>query len=166
MQGMSTVERIWPVLLAVFATVSATGNAQSLRIRLLDGRSGKPISNGGANVWVGENRKAGMPIPGDRNGIATLLLTDNAEQVNVDAGANAPPTFLYAPEIRIQVGYVRCHAAQTKFSWLQITPYPSQEWTRTGIVTANTCGKAVAKPEPGELTLFVRPLNFRERMSQ
>lgn len=77
-----------------------------------------------------------------------------------------PPKFLYGPEIRVQIGFVLCNAAQKKFSWLQITPHPTGDWARTGIVTANTCGKAVAKPESGELTIFVRPLNFWERMNE
>ena len=47
-----------------------------------------------------------------------------------------------------------------------ITPYSTEDWTHTGIVTANTCGKAVAKPEPGVLKLFVRPLNFWEKLSE
>jgi hypothetical protein len=166
MQGVYSMKRLWPLLLAVVAVVGATGNAQTLRVRLLDGRSGKPIAKGGLNVWVGDHRKAAVPIPGDRNGIATLSLTNNAGQVNIEAGPSDLPTFLYAPEIRIQVGFVLCQAAQKKFSWLQITPYSTEDWTHTGIVTTNTCGKAVAKPEPGELTIFVRPLNFWEGMSE
>lgn len=160
------MRRFWPILLAVVAAVGTTGNAQTLRVRLLDGRSGKPIANGGVNVWVGDHRKAAVPISGDRNGVVKMSLTDNADQVRVEGELGDPPTFLYAPEIRIQVGIVLCQAPQQKFSWLQITPYPTGDWTRTGIVTANTCGKAVAKPKSGELTLFVRPLNLWERMSE
>jgi hypothetical protein len=163
MQGMYSIKRLWPVILAVVAIVGTTGNAQILRIQLLDGRSGKPIANGYVNVWVGDHRKAAVPISGDRNGLVKLSLTDSAERVRVEG---EPPTFLYAPEIRIQVGFVLCQTAQQKFSWLRITPYPTRDWTRIGIVTANSCGKAVARPEPGELTLFVRPLNFWERMSE
>jgi hypothetical protein len=150
----------------MFASVGASGNAQTLHVRLLDGRSGKPIPKGGVNVWVGDHRKAAVPIPGDRNGIAKLSLTNNAGQVNVETGLSDQPTFFFAPEIRIQVGFVLCQAVQKKFSWLQITPYSTEDWTRTGIVTANTCGKAAAIPEPGELTIFVRPLNLWERMSE
>jgi len=166
MQGVYSMKRLWPLLLAIVAAVGATGNAQTLRVRLLDGRSGKPIAKGGVNVWVGDHRKAAVPIPGDRDGIAKLSLTNSAGQVNMEGGPSDLPTFLYAPEIRIQVGFVLCQAAKKKFSWFQITPYSTEDWTRTGIVTANTCGKAVAKPKPGELTIFVRPLNFWEGMSE
>lgn len=82
------------------------------------------------------------------------------------AGPNDLPTFLYAPEIRVQVGFVLCQVTQKKFSWLQIKPYSSEDWIRTGIVTANTCGKAIAAPESGELTIFVRPLSFWEGISE
>jgi hypothetical protein len=165
-QAVYSMKRLWPLLLAVVAAVGATGNAQTLHVRLLDGRSGKPIAKGGVNVWVGDHRKAAVPIPGDRDGIAKLSLTNIAGQVNMEGRPSDLPAFLYAPEIRIQVGFVLCQAAQKKFSWLQIMPYSTEDWTRTGIVTANTCGRAVAKPEPGELTIFVRPLNFWERMSE
>jgi hypothetical protein len=160
------MKRLCLLLLAVVAAVGATGNAQTLRVRLLDGRSGIPIAKGYVNVWVGDHRKAAVPIPGDQNGVARLSLTNDAEQVDIRGGPSDLPSFPYASEIRIQVGLVLCQAAQKKFSWLQITPYSTEGWTRTGIVTPNTCGKAVAKPEPGELTIFVRPLSFWERMSE
>lgn len=167
MQGRFPMRWFWPVFLAGVAAVGTIGNAQTLRVRLLDGRSGKPIANAAINVWVGNHRKAAVPVSADRNGVVSMRLTDNADQVRVEGDLVDPPTFLYASEIRIQVGFVLCQAAQQKkFSWLQITPYPTGEWTRTGIVTTNTCGKAVAKLEPGELTLFVRPLNLGERMSE
>jgi hypothetical protein len=161
------MKRLWTLILVFVAVVGAAGNAQTLHVRLLDGRTGKPIGKGGINVWVGDNRKAAVPISGDANGIAKLSLINNAEQAKI--GAERPselPTFLYAAEIRVQVGLVLCQAAEKKFSWLKITPYSTDDWARTGIVTANTCGKAVAKSEPGELTIFVRPLTFWEGMSQ
>ncbi len=166
MHGVHSMKRFWSVILAVFATVGASGNAQTLRVRLLNGRSGKPIANGYVNVWVGHQRKEALPIPIDRNGSANLRLASNDAKVGMEGGTSDSPTFLYASEIRIQVGFVLCQVAQKKFSWLQITPYSTEDWRHTGIVTANSCGNAVAKPEPGELTIFVRPLNFWERMGE
>jgi hypothetical protein len=50
MQGVYSMKRLWPLLLAVVAVVDATGNAQTLRIRLLDGRSGN--ANARLLVWT------------------------------------------------------------------------------------------------------------------
>ena len=166
MAGMCSMRRSWPVLLAVVAAVGSTGYAQTLSVRMLDGRSGKPIAEGSVNVWVGDHRKAAVPLLGDRDGKTELSLTNDAGQVKTDGGPSDRPTFLYAPEVRIQVGFVLCQAVRKKFSWLQITRYSTEDWARTGIVTANICGKATAKPQPGELTLFVRPLTFWEGLSE
>jgi hypothetical protein len=35
-----------------------------------------------------------------------------------------------------------------------------------GIATPNTCGKATASPEPGDLIIFVRPLTWWEKLKQ
>lgn len=154
------------VILTLVATAGTIGNTQTLHVRLLNGSSGKPISNTYVNVWVGNQRKDALPIPIDRSGIAALRLTGGAPDVGVQAESAHWPTFPYAPEIRIQIGFVLCQVKQQKYSWLHITSYSTEDWTRIGIVTANTCGNAVAKPEPGMLTIFVRPLNFWEKLSE
>lgn len=152
--------------MTLFAVTCGPGDAQTLRVRLLDGSSGKSIQNAYVNVWVGDQRKEAVPVPIDNNGNGTLELTNREADVRVQAASTHPATFLYAPEIRLQVGFALCQATRQKYSWLQITPYSTEDWVRTGIVTANTCGKAVAKPEPGLLTIFVRPLTFREKLSE
>lgn len=154
------------MILALVATAGAIGNAQTLHVRLFNGSSGKPISNTYVNVWVGNERKEALPIPIDSTGNAVLRLTGSARDEGVQADSAHWPTFPYAPEIKIQAGFVLCQVKQQKYSWLRITPYSTEDWVRTGIVTANTCGKAVAKPEPGILTIFVRPLSFWEKLSE
>jgi hypothetical protein len=153
------------VLLTPVIIAGAIGNAQTLHIRL-DGRSGKPISNTYVNVWVGNERKEALPILIDNSGVAVLRLTGGAADDGAQAESAHMPTFPYAPEIKIQAGFVLCQVKQQKYSWLTITPYSTNDWVRTGIVTTNTCGKAVAKPEAGVLTIFVRPLGFWEKLSE
>lgn len=166
MREGDSVKKFRFVLLALVAAAGAIGNAQKLRIKLLNGSSGKPIPNTYVNVWVGDQRKEAVPVPIDGSGNAVLMLTGDAAGGSVQAGSAHWPTFPYAPEIKIQAGFVLCQAKQQKYSWLHITPYSTEDWVRTGIVTANTCGKAVAKPEPGMLRIFVRPLNFWEKLSE
>jgi hypothetical protein len=160
------VKRLCSAILAIFATSCASGNAQSLSVRLLNGSSGKPIGKAYVNIWVGDQRKDAVPVPIDNNGSGTFSLRSRDADVHVQAGSAHLPTFPYAPEIRLQVGFALCQNTRQKYSWLQITPYSTDDWTRTGVVTANACGKAVAKPEPGVLTIFVRPLTFWEKLSE
>ncbi len=154
-----------PAMMALFMLTGAASNCQTLRIKVVNGKSGTTIGNTYVNAWVGNRRKNAVPVPIDGSGNGSLFLTNLEEDVRVQAGS-VHPTFLFAPQIRLQVGFVLCQTAQQKYSWLQITPYSTDEWVRTGIVTANTCGKPTAKPEPGTLTIFVRPLTLREKLSK
>ncbi|HZY61605.1 MAG TPA: hypothetical protein VFE38_03700 [Edaphobacter sp.] len=160
------MKKFCSAILALVAVSGAIGNAQTLHVRLLNGSSGKPISNAYINVWVDDQRKEAIPISIDSNGDAILRLTGDATDKGVPAASANLPTFPYASEIKIQVGFALCQVKQQKYSWLQITPYSTEHWIRAGIMTANTCGKAIAKPEPGVLVIFVRPLNFWEKLSQ
>ena len=160
------MKRIYCSILTLFTLLGAPGKAQTLSVRLLNGRSGKPMANTYVNVWVGDQRKAAVPVLIGSNGSGALSLTDRETDVRVQAGSSPSTIFLYAPEVRLQVGFALCQTTRQKYSWLQITPYSTDQWTRTGIVTANTCGKAMAKPQPGVLTIFVRPLTFWEGLSE
>jgi hypothetical protein len=161
-----SVKKFCSVILGLVAATGASGNAQTLRVRLLNGSNGNPISNAYINVWVGAHLKEAIPISIGSNGDAVLRLTGDGTDKDVQAASANVPVFPYAPEIRIQVGLALCQVKQQKYSWLQITPYSTEDWMRGGIVTANTCGKAVAEPEPGMLVIFVRPLSFWEKLSQ
>lgn len=160
------MKRLHSAILALFALTGAAGGAQTLNIKLLNGKSGKSIGNAYVNVWVGDQRKDAVPILIDSNGFGVLSLINHEAEVRVQAESVHPTTFPYASEIRLQVGFALCQTTRQKYSWLQITPYPTDAWTRSGIVTANTCGKAKAKPEPGVLTIFARPLTFWEQLSE
>ena len=154
-----------PAIVTLFMLTGAASNSQTLRVKLVNGKSGTPVRDTSVNAWVGDQRKDAVPIPIDGSGNGSLLLTREEADLRVQA-RSVQPIFLYAPQIRFQVGFVLCQTAQQKYSWLKITPYSTDEWMRTGIVTANTCGKAKAKPEPGTLTIFVRPLTLWEGLSE
>jgi len=157
-----------PVLLATSFWSTAV-HAQTLLIKLVNGRSGRPISDGYVNVWVGNAQKAALPIPTDQEGIARLRLTENDSEIDVH---NLPgvgvidPVVMYSDRLRVNVPYVSCQPNKPDYSWLLIQSASTAEVLRSGVVTANACGKAKASPQPGELIMFVRPLTFWEKMKE
>lgn len=144
-------------------------HAQSLLIKLENGRSGRPISGSFVNVWVGNEQKAAMPIPTDQEGIARLRLTEKDSEIDVH---NRPgvgvinPVVKYSETLRVNAGYVSCQPNKPDYSWLLIQSFSTADVLRSGVVTANACGKAKASQQPGELVMFVRPLTFWEKLKQ
>jgi len=161
----------YSVVLLVFTSCPVLF-AQNIQIKLLNGRSGRPIADACVNVWVGNGRKAAMGIPTDKYGFAALRLTDNADATQIQDGGMCgamgviDPVAKYGDTIRVHVGYVSCASRKTDFSWLAITGFPTKDLIERGIVTPNNCGKASASQRPGELTIFVRPLTFWEKLKQ
>jgi hypothetical protein len=157
----------------VAGSCGLTLNAQTIRIELLNGKNGRPLAGKCVNVWVGSERKWAMALPTDKDGVASLKLTHNDAQVNTQhawKGCGPPgvinPVVKYSDPIKINTSYASCEPRTADFSWLAIESYPTDKIIHSGVVTANTCGKARASPEPGEIILFVRPLTFWEKMKE
>ena len=114
-----------------------------------------------------------MAIPTDTNGIAWLRLTDKDSDINIrnrwdrcgDFGVNNP-VVKYDDSFRINAGYVLCQLHTHDYSWLAMTDFSTKQVLQQGVVTANTCSKVRASPEPGEVILFVRPLTWWEKLKQ
>jgi hypothetical protein len=160
-------------LVLVVSSRGLTLNAQTVRIRLLDGKNGHPFAGKCVNVWVGSGRKEAMALPTNQDAIASLNLTQNSAQVDTYLVWKAcgllgviNPIVKYSDQIEINTSYVSCEPHTPDFSWLAMKAFPTKEIVQSGIVTANTCGKAKASPEPGEIILFVRPLSFWEKMKE
>ncbi len=124
-------------------------------------------------MWVGNEHKDAMAIPTDKNGVARLRLTDNDAEVTTAAGWEGcggfgviNPIVKYKPFIEVNVAYVVCEPRGTDFSWLKLKHFSTERLVREGFVTANTCGKLTASARPGALIIFVRPLNFWEKLKQ
>ena len=78
--------RLLNLLVTVLLTMPAMSlAAQTLEIKLVNGRNGRPMVGTSAyvNVWVGGERKEAIAIPTDSNGVARLQLTLNPNDVNV-----------------------------------------------------------------------------------
>jgi hypothetical protein len=149
-------------------------SAQTLEIKLVDGRNGRPIVGASAyvNVWVGEERKEAIAIPTDDNGVARLQLTLNPNEVNIPISTGhgtiveKHPVVKYDESFRINAPYVLCGSGEGSHSWLDLKNFSTKEVLDQGYVSANTCGKATVSPQPGQVVLFVRPLTFWEKMKQ
>jgi hypothetical protein len=171
----STKKKARIIVACVFLVLVLSGkflNAQVIKIKLVNGKNGRPIANSFVNTWVGTQRKEAMAIPTDKNGIARLYLTNKDAEVNAQNPPNAHdfgivhPVVKYADTIRVVAGNVVCVPHAPDYSWLLTMDFSTKQIVQQGIVTANACGKTVASPEPGKLIIFVRPLNWREKLKQ
>jgi len=149
--------------------------AQTIEIKLVNGRNGRPIAASCVNVGVavGNEHKQTIAIPTDKDGIARLRLTNKDDEIDIhdrlkDCGLFGVinPVVKYDDVLPINVGYVLCQSRTADNSWLAITDLSTKEILQHGIVRANTCGKATASPKPGEVIIYVRPLSWWEKLKQ
>lgn len=163
------------LLVTVLLTMPAMSlAAQTLEIKLMDGRSGRPMFGTSAyvNVWVGKERKEAIAIPTDENGVARLQLTLNPNEVNIPISTGhgtiveKHPVVQYGEFFRINAPYVFCGSGEGNRSPLELKNFSTQEVLDRGYASGNTCGKVTASPQPGQVVLFVRPLTFMEKIKQ
>lgn len=175
---MSLRAHAWPVpimlrfLLLLAVSSAFTLSAQTIEVKLIDGRNGHPIANSCVNVWVGNEQKDALAIPTDNDGVARLRLTDsdaeNTEDRWKQCGAFGVinPVVRFESSVTINAGYVLCQPQGTDYSWLALKNFPTKEILTEGVVTPNACGKHTARREPGGVIVFVRPLSFWEKLKQ
>lgn len=129
---------------------------KTIVLRIFDGKTGRPVVPTGYQVrvdhltmlhpdWVKQNDDgtAELTIPADAGVVALNLAYDNSMEI-----------------------YVKCDAEKNTFGdvW-----YPVSQIMAKGYVAANACGKAKVNEKykttaaPGELILFVREKNWKER---
>jgi hypothetical protein len=176
--GFSNSLVILQILVALFtlllcSTSAGTLSAQVIKIKLVNGKNGRPIAGACVNVWVGSERKVAMAIPTDENGVASVYLTDKAVSMNAQNSWKAcgyfgviDPVAKYEATIRINAGYVLCQPHRPDSSWLAMSDFSTDEILQRGIVSANTCGRATRSQKAGEVILFVRPLTWWEKLKQ
>lgn len=129
--------------LAFLSAVAAVFlSAEVVRIRVVDGRDGKTITNEHVQVWVVGKRVSRSLTPGTY-GVAEFRAPAGS---SVEIGSN-----LYFDWRPFEKGAPR-------------PTYSIDEIETSGIVSLNTCGKSAAQAKPGELLFFVRPLPWWERV--
>lgn len=69
----------------VLGASGGTLSAQAIKIKLVNGKSGRPLDNTFVNTWVGTEQKEAIAIPTDKSGVALLYLTDKDAEVNIQA---------------------------------------------------------------------------------
>ena len=148
--------------------------AQTLEIKLVDGRNGRPMVGTSAyvNIWVGGERKEAIAIPTNESGVARLQLTLNPNEVNIPISTGhgtiveKHPVVQYDESFRINVPYVVCGSGEGDHSPLGLKNFSTKEVLDHGYASGNTCGKVTVTPQAGQVVLFVRPLTFMEKMKQ
>lgn len=160
-------------IILIASSWGSTVNPQTIRIKLLNGKNGHPLTSKCVNVWVGSERKDAMALPTNQDGVASLELTQNDAQIDTQHTWKAcglfglvNPILKYSDQIKINASYVSCEPRPADFSWLAIKAFATKEVIQSGVTTANTCGRAKAPPEAGEIILFVRRLSFWEKMKE
>lgn len=165
------------VVLGPFATAV---RAQTIRIKLVNGRNGRPMARTWADIWVGDKS---TPSKGplfdtqtDDNGVIRLTLTREDAEVNIQKqerrvrGLINPivisPVLKYGDTVSIRSGLVLCQFRKPDHSWLTMLDFSTNKVLQSGVVTANACGRAKAPPTPGEIVVFVRPLTLWEKLKQ
>jgi|HubBroStandDraft_5_1064220.scaffolds.fasta_scaffold809871_1 hypothetical protein len=108
----------------------------------------------------------------DGKGVARLQLTLDPGEVNVPNSKNSGsivvehPIVKYDESLRINAPYVLCGSDGSNYSWLRSEEFSAKEILEHGYASPNTCGKVTASPQPGQITLFVRPLTRWEKLKQ
>jgi hypothetical protein len=134
-------------MLGLAMLVLSTGiSAETITIRVIDGRNGHSISDEKLQMWFNSQSGSAMSLSTDKQGVAT-----------VDAPSNA--ALLLSANL-----YVDCR--YSKQTGPQRPTYAVSDILRSGVLTANTCGKLKLSPTPGELIFFVRPEHLWEGMKR
>lgn len=163
----------WRVLLVLIMLAwSACGvRGQEIRIKVLEGRNGRPVANKCVNVWTDPSQRNALLIATDGNGVATLRFVDSRLDIRPgrrtpDCGglAVADPVVRRTSSIRVTSATgMLCQAHPPNSPWLS---FSVRKVLESGDVTANVCGKTEASPRPGELIFFQRPRTLWERLRQ
>jgi hypothetical protein len=151
--------------------------AQTIEIKLVNGRNGHPIAHACINVWVGDRSQPGsrplLEAQTNSDGVTKLHFADEDTKISTQNQQPAcglsgviNPVVKSGDTVSIRAGYVLCHLRSPDYSWLAMVDFPTKKVLEQGIVTRNTCGKATASPKPGQVVIFVRPLTFWEKMKE
>lgn len=164
---------------ALLGAVAA--NAQDIRVRVINGKNGKPVPDECMNIWIGGRRGAYLLALTDKTGNVSVHLqggtatTDpmpptacngmgvgTTGPVSVPKGADA---ITLLPNRR-----VICEERHKFLPGEVVDPdkilnsYSISGIVSSGISGSNTCGEIRIRANPGELVYFVRPPTFWENM--
>jgi hypothetical protein len=164
------------LLALLFLTSCATAlRAQIIQIKLVDGKTGRPVAGACVGAWMRKDTRMAVYIPTDKNGVARLSITQKDNEVDISYNSKlgcggkgaVNPVLKYDGSLTTYStgDHPSCAFPESMANarWKEID-FSTKEVLQHGVVSANTCGKATASPQPGEVILFVRPRNFREKV--
>src|SRR5271170_6897317 len=128
-------------LLTILLTVTTVSlGAEVIRVRVVDGRNGRTITDEHAQVWINVRKGNSLNlVPG----------ADGTAELEAPAGTS----------IIIQSNFYKdCRLIETGSAGPPT--YSVDEITSSGLATQNTCGKLKGEARRGELIFFVRPLHW------
>ena len=139
------------LLLPASCPVYAQAEA-AIRVRVLDGHTGKPYAHTGIVVWDDTRLAPGHP--------ATTLFAQPTDDQGVSI-VQASPHAMISVHVSAEVGscFPRMPDKQGPYT-TSVT-----DILRTGVISPNICGKPHVQPRPGELIVFQRPLHWYERLA-
>lgn len=153
------------------ATTRARG--QEIRVKFLDGRTGRPVTYEGAQLSVEGYKNGFLSAPANnKHGIARFFYTGRSiraiwppkTKLRYPWMGELPAPLPWDVE-KISVGPTVAAGVCWKMGFPPHDPsYPLNEILQHGAVSENRCGKARAKAKPGELILFIKPLSFWRRL--
>jgi hypothetical protein len=117
-----------------------------ITVRLLNGKSGKPIKNDFPNIWVGDPAWGENPK------------TDTRGEVVLSVDIKRDRYIRVAPNY-----YADCRVKGDQNNGLDETKYSLEDIFVHGMVSNNVCGKNHVAPTPGVLVIYVRPRTFLEK---
>jgi hypothetical protein len=171
------------LLLCIAAALLGTPiRAQEIHIRVLNARTGKPISNECVNVSLGAWHGADLIAPTNKEAVVVLRMARNEVTADTVSPSPCERTAIVGPKplpkdvntIAITSDeYVDCQ------EWAKVIPgqapkdnlnrapsYRIEKILESGVAASNRCGKFRAEAKPGELIFFVRPRSFWERLKE
>ena len=125
---------------------STESKPSSFTIRVLNGKTGRPVTDELPNLWFDDARDA-FNIPTNAEG-----------EIKVAIGNPEPQNIRFLPN-----HYVDCRYSKESVGGLQVK-IPLAEIISKGIVGHNFCGKQHAEPIPGLLIMYVRKRTLIEEM--
>jgi hypothetical protein len=151
----STV-RLLCALLALVVTFivsapSQTEGTAEIRIRLIDGRNGKPIA-------AGEFLVLESSAPADRKQLTRDATTGPDGYAAISVPVDFKGSFIVGPVGK--PNYEQC------ISWNGKREFSVEAIRTTGVVSKNTCRRKITQsPVPGVLIVYLRPERLCDRMS-
>ncbi|MGH9472845.1 MAG: hypothetical protein ACRD2H_03945 [Terriglobales bacterium] len=177
-RGLFSTAFILAVVPSALVLSGTALRAQTIRIKLVDGRNGKPLADKCIRVGVGDRSDlrrgwSGGDMRTDAGGVVTLHLVAGDAEINTqDERPGCGGTVLNNPGLKYGNGIsvhpflAFCQPHGSNYSWLGFEVFSTKEVLESGVATPDACGKAKAVPTPGEVVLFVRPLSWWEKMKE